>query len=90
MLRICCRQPGTVALAHSGPIFLLLLGFGSTVSRGATIVGIRGPQFTINGQLTYTAAAGFVHADPNIAGTLLNVRAVQAIFDDANYPGMGS
>ena len=29
-------------------------------------------------------------ADPLIAGTLLNVRAVQAIFDDANYPQQGA
>lgn len=55
-----------------------------------TVVGIRGSQFTINGQPTYTAASGFPRAEPNLAGTLLNVRAVQAIFDDANYPGSGS
>src|SRR6202165_2733036 len=58
--------------------------------RGATVVGIRGPHFTLNGQLAYSAAAGFPQADPNLAGTLLNVRAVQGIFDDANYPRMGS
>lgn len=57
---------------------------------GRTVVGIHGSQFTINGVPTYTAAAGFPAADPNIEGTLLNVRAVQAIFDDANYPNGGS
>jgi hypothetical protein len=56
----------------------------------ATVVGIRGPHFTINGNLTYTAASGFPSADPHLAGTLLNVRAVQAIFDDENYPKAGS
>src|ERR1035438_3231348 len=56
----------------------------------STVVGIRGSQFTINGHPTYTAEAGFPKADANLAGTLLNVRAVQAIFDDANYPRQGS
>ncbi|MPY86772.1 MAG: hypothetical protein GEU99_02510 [Luteitalea sp.] len=55
-----------------------------------TVVGIRGSAFLINGEPTYTAASGFPDADPNIAGTLLNVRAVQAIFDDANYPNGGT
>jgi hypothetical protein len=55
-----------------------------------TVVGIRGSQFTLNGNPTYTAQSGFPNGDPNLAGTLLNVRAVQAIFDDANYPNGGS
>jgi hypothetical protein len=55
-----------------------------------TKVGIHGAEFTLNGQPTYTAASGFPAADQNIEGTLLNVRAVQAIFDDANYPQSGS
>src|SRR5437868_8560516 len=55
-----------------------------------TTVGMRGWQFTINGHPTYTAAAGFPNADPKLVGTLLNVRAVQAIFDDANYPRRGT
>jgi hypothetical protein len=55
-----------------------------------TVVGIHGSQFTINGQPTYTPASGFPSANPNLTGTLLNVRAVQAIFDDANYPNQGS
>src|ERR1017187_9399366 len=55
-----------------------------------TVVGIRGPLFTINGRPTYTPEAGFPNADPNLIGTLLNVRAVQAVFDDANYPKQGS
>ncbi len=58
-------------------------------AQAQTIVGIRGSQFTINGYPTYTAAGGFPSADPNLEGTLLNVRTVQAIFDDANYPGSG-
>lgn len=57
---------------------------------GRTVVGIHGSQFTINGAPTYSAANGFPAANPNIEGTLLNVRAVQAIFDDANYPNQGS
>jgi hypothetical protein len=57
---------------------------------GNTIVGIRGSMFTINGQPTYTAASGFPNADPNLTGTLLNVRAVQAIFDNANAPNGGT
>ncbi len=59
-------------------------------SQAQTVVGIHGSQFTINGNPTYTAAGGFPSADPNLQGTLLNVRAVQAIFDDANYPNGGS
>jgi hypothetical protein len=55
-----------------------------------TRVGIRGSLFTINGHPTYTPEAGFPKADTNLIGTLLNVRAVQAIFDDANYPQKGS
>jgi hypothetical protein len=70
-------------------ILVLLIALGSAAA-GATVVGIRGSQFTINGQPTYTAAQGFPHANANLAGTLLNIRAVQAIFDDANYPGRGS
>ena len=54
-----------------------------------TVAGIRGSVFTINGRPTYTAEAGFPNADPNLIGTLLNVRAVQGIFDDANYPTHG-
>ncbi len=59
-------------------------------SRGSTVVGIRGSLFTINGEPTYTPAAGFPGADTNLIGTLLNVRAVQAVFDDENYPQQGS
>ncbi len=55
-----------------------------------TRVGIRGSLFTINGHPTYTPEGGFPNANTNLIGTLLNVRAVQAIFDDANYPGRGS
>ena len=71
-------------------IFPLLLPFGGAQTAGNTVVGIRGSQFTINGQPSYTPASGFPSANANLAGTLLNVRAVQAIFDDANYPSQGS
>lgn len=71
-----------------GAIVLLVSSLAAAQTR--TVVGIHGSQFTINGHTTYTAAAGFPSADPNIEGTLLNVRAVQAIFDDANYPNTGS
>ena len=67
---------------------LLILAAGPLAAQ--TVVGIRGSQFTINGQPTYSAAQGFPAANPLIEGTLLNVRAVQAIFDDANYPRGGS
>ncbi len=43
---------------------------------GATQVGIRGSLFTINGKPTYTPESGFPNANPNLIGTLLNVRAV--------------
>src|SRR5579872_2578918 len=70
-------------------MFVLFLVVG-VEARADTLIGIRAAQFTINGQLTYTSASGFPGADPKIVGTLLNVRAVQAIFDDANYPEEGS
>jgi hypothetical protein len=69
---------------------LAFIGCGAAQDPGRTVVGIRGSQFTINGQISYTSASGFPGADSNLAGTLLNVRAVQAIFDDANYPNQGS
>ena len=70
---------------------LLICIFASLAcAHGQTVVGIHGSQFTINGNPTYTAASGFPSADPNLQGTLLNVRAIQAIFDDANYPNGGS
>jgi len=67
-------------------LFLLLCFAPLAYAQGPTVVGIHGFQFTINGNPTYTAAGGFPSADPNLQGTLINVRAVQAIFDDANYP----
>ncbi|MCL4401233.1 MAG: hypothetical protein M1436_01025, partial [Acidobacteria bacterium] len=69
---------------------LLLLLLTAPLFSQTTVVGIRGSQFTINGHPTYTGASGFPGADTNLTGTLLNVRAVQALFDDANYPGSGS
>lgn len=70
-------------------LILLMLLPGNLIS-AQTVVGIRGAEFTINGQATYSAAQGFPSANPDLRGTLLNVRAVQAIFDDANYPRGGS
>ena len=55
-----------------------------------TRVGIRGAQFMVNGKVTYSAEQGFPAAHALIAGTLLNVRAVQAVFEDSQYPGSGS
>jgi hypothetical protein len=75
---------------RSKGILLSLIFFALPCVYGQTVVGIHGSQFTINGNPTYTAASGFPAADPNLQGTLLNVRAVQAIFDDANYPDGGS
>jgi len=89
MLRICIRR-SAILYVHDAARVLFAVLLVSAASHGATVVGIRGSLFTLNGQPTYTAATGFPQADPNLAGTLLNVRAVQAIFDDANYPGMGS
>ena len=72
-------------------ILLLFLPFGSAQTGGSTVVGIRGSQFTINGKPSYTRTPGFPsRIRRNVAGTLLNVRAIQAIFDDANYPNEGS
>jgi len=69
---------------------MFLLPFGCAQDARTTLVGISGSQFTLNGQVAYTRASGFPSANPDLAGTLLNVRAVQAIFDDANYPSQGS
>ncbi len=86
MKRYFCAVSATVLLAAFA---VAQSGFAFAQS-GSTVVGIKGPFFTINGQLTYSPEAGFPNADPNLVGTLLNVRAVQAIFDDANYPKQGS
>src|SRR5581483_4959357 len=48
---------------------------------GKTVLGIDGERFTINGALTY---AGRSFRGWPIGGLLMNVRAVQAIFDDLN------
>src|SRR4051794_17074134 len=48
---------------------------------GQTVLGIDGARFTINGQPTY---AGREYDGWPIEGLLMNVRAVQAIFDDLN------
>jgi hypothetical protein len=48
---------------------------------GRTEISIQGEQFLINGKLTYE---GRRFRDTRIEGLLMNVRAVQAIFDDLN------
>jgi hypothetical protein len=48
---------------------------------GRTEVSIRGDQFLINGKPTY---AGRIYKGMKIEGLLMNVRAVQATFDDMN------
>jgi hypothetical protein len=48
---------------------------------GQTVLGIDGTRFTINGDLTY---AGRTYRGWPIEGLLMNVRAVQATFDDLN------
>lgn len=62
-------------------IFLLLIGAQSPVQAQVTQVSIRGDQFLLNGKPTY---AGRYYNGTKIEGLLMNVRAVQAIFDDAN------
>lgn len=68
----------------------ILFGIPAAAQSTPTVVGISGPLFTINGHPTYTPDTGFPHANPNLVGTLLNVRAVQGVFDDANYPKNGT
>ena len=48
---------------------------------GRTVLGIEGSRFTIDGQPTY---AGREYQGWPIEGLLMNVRAVQATFDDLN------
>lgn len=85
-----CSYPVAALLFTSMLTVAVPLSPQGRLSHGKTVVGIRGSMFTINGELTYTRAAGFPNADPNLIGTLLNVRSVQAVFDDANYPQQGS
>jgi hypothetical protein len=84
------RRSASLIVAATAVLLLGVMEVPGVDSAPRTRVGVHGSQFTINGHPTYTPAAGFPNADPNIAGTLLNVRAVQAIFDDANYPAHGS
>ena len=65
--------------------FLALAGavpaVGAAVPARRTEVSIRGEQFFLNGQPTY---AGRSYQGLKIEGLLMNVRAVQGIFDDLN------
>src|SRR5215475_10470218 len=53
----------------------------ASAQKGGTEVSIRGNQFFINGKPTY---AGRTYKGMKIEGLLMNVRAVQATFDDLN------
>jgi hypothetical protein len=65
--------------------FLTLAGavpaLGAAEPPRRTEVSIRGEQFLLNGKPTY---AGRSYQGLKIEGLLMNVRAVQAIFDDLN------
>jgi hypothetical protein len=62
--------------------FLKLAGAAPTLTAaGRTEITIHGEQFFINGKPTY---AGRSYKGMKIEGLLMNVRAVQAIFDDLN------
>lgn len=76
--------------AYAARTLLFACAFVAQSVTAQTVIGIRAGEFTINGRPTYSASQGFPAANPLIRGTLLNVRAVQAIFDDANYPAKGS
>src|SRR5260370_31351910 len=89
MFRISFRR-SVVPYVYCAARFLLVVVLASATSRGATVVGTRGPLFTLNGQPTYTAATRFGQADPNIAVPHLNVRALHPIVDDRHYPRLGS
>ena len=77
-------------MRNTGIAIILCAPFLALSLVAQTRVGIRGTKFTLNGEITYTSASGFPSASQSIEGTLLNVRAVQAIFNDANYPASGS
>ncbi len=65
--------------------FLALAGAAPVLARaaqaGGAEVSIRGEQFYINGKPTY---AGRFYKGMKIEGLLMNMRAVQAVFDDLN------
>ncbi len=65
--------------------FLTLAGavpvMAGAAADAGTVVSIRGEQFLINGKPTY---AGRSYRGKKVEGLLMNVRAVQAIFDDLN------
>jgi hypothetical protein len=66
-----------VKLACAAPA----LALSASAQAGRTEVSIEGEQFLINGKLTYP---GRRFRGMKIEGLLMNVRAVQAIFDDLN------
>ncbi len=74
------RQP---AAMRSFPVLVLLaaLAWAPAVFAGRTEVGIRGPDFLINGRPTYE---GRTWEGARIEGLLLNARLVQGVFDDLN------
>ena len=63
-------------------MFLKMAGAAPLAAQAArTEVSIRGEQFLIDGKATY---AGRSYRGKKIEGLLMNVRAVQAVFDDLN------
>lgn len=69
------RQDSFLTLTGVAPII------AAPAQRRRTEVSIRGPQFFINGKPTYE---GRSYKGMKIEGLLMNVRAVQATFDDLN------
>lgn len=67
------RRRQFLSLAASAPVLAAAVG--------GTEVSIRGEQFFINGRPTY---AGRTYKGMKIEGLLMNIRSVQAIFDDLN------
>ncbi len=56
----------------------------------STLVGIQGRHFTVNGLLTYTPEQGYGGAHEALRGKLLMMKSTNSIFDDADYPALGS
>jgi hypothetical protein len=61
--------------------FLALPALAASAQNRRTEVAIRGDEFFLNGKPTY---AGREYKGQKVQGLLMNVRAVQAIFDDSN------
>jgi histidinol phosphatase-like PHP family hydrolase len=75
------------AIEMIGKIGLKESDFYKPVKKNRTMVTIRGEQFFINGQITYT---GRTWKGNKIEGLLFNSRMVQGIFDDLNPETAGT